>query len=341
MPTLRSSADQWRHFKRDWWGLLRRAWTKAGTDNLGLIAAGTAFYAFSSIAPILAATVLTYGLVADPQTVQDDIRALFATLPREAASLISDQLDTVASGSEGKKGLGLIIALALALYGGTKASSSMMVALNVAFAEREKRGFIHSNLVALGLVVGGIVLMLGGVASGTVTAFLDDLIPGLPGIVHTAIGLVSYVLLTLLAITGASLLFRFGPSRAHVPFSWGTPGAVLATLVWLAASVGFGAYVANFGNYGATYGSLSAIVVLLTWLWLSIYAFLLGAELDDGLAYDQPATPVAGAPSTDAVAPTPDASAARPTTSGAKPGVIAGAALSLLGLGMMVVRLGR
>lgn len=340
MPSLRSPADQWRHFKRDWWALLRRAWTKSGEDNLGLIAAGTAFYAFSSIAPVLAATVLTYGLVAEPQTVQDNIRALFATLPQEAARLISDQLDTVVSGSEGKQGLGLIVALALALYGGTKASSSMMVALNVAFAEKEKRGLIHSNLVALALVAGGIVLMLAGVASSTVTAFLEDLIPGTPAIVRTAIGLSSYVLLTLLAITGASLLFRFGPDRAHVPFSWGTPGAVLATLVWLAASVGFGFYVSNFTDYGATYGSLSAIVVLLTWLWLSVYAFLLGAELDDGLAYDHPAADAPQAPLAEGAA---RASAPRDhaITAGAKPGVIAGAALGLLGIGMLLVRRGR
>jgi len=90
----------------------------------------------------------------------------------------------------------------------------------------------------------------------------------------------TYAALALLVVTGASLLFRFGPYRPRARLRWATPGTVVATAVWLLANVGFSLYVANFGNYGATYGSLSAIIVVLTWLWISVYAFLLGAALD-------------------------------------------------------------
>lgn len=273
----------WRTLLADPLGRLRATWTQAGEDNLSLIGAGAAFYAFSSIAPVLAATVLTYGLVASPDTVRANIEGLFATLPRDAASLIGGQLDLVVSGSGGKKGLGLVIALAIALYGGSKAASSMMTALNVAFARRETRGIVMTTLVALAIVVGGVLLMLAGVASSTVVAFLGSLMPLAPGIVTTALGLLGYLLMAALAVTGASALFRFGPDIGEGTFRWGTPGAVLATLVWLAATAGFGFYAANFGNYGATYGALSSIIVLLTWLWLSMYAFLLGAALDHQL----------------------------------------------------------
>ena len=81
-------------------------------------------------------------------------------------------------------------------------------------------------------------------------------------------------------MTAAAVLFRFGPDHPTPSWRWLSPGAVVATLLWLAGTTAFALYVSNFGDYGATYGSLSAVVVLLTWLWLSAYVFLLGAELN-------------------------------------------------------------
>lgn len=274
----------WRTFQKHWWTILTRTWTGSGDENLALIAAGTAFYAFSSIAPILAATVLIYGLVATPEVVSDNIRGLFSVLPKDAASLIGGQLDLVVNGSKGKKGLGLMIALAIALYGGSKSASSMMTALNVAFEVKERRNFVVVTLTALGIVAGGVVLLLAGIGSGTLLAILTNFITGAPAIVLTGIGIIGYLILALLAFTGAAALYRFGPSVPGARFRWGTPGTVLATIMWVGASLGFGIYAANFANYNATYGSLGAIVVSLTWLWLSAYAFVLGAELDKQIA---------------------------------------------------------
>ena len=275
-----SSADLWRSFRADWWGQLKRAYTASNDDNLGLIAAGAAFYIISSIAPILAVTVLGYGLFADAQTVQEDIRALFAAFPRDVAVLIGQQLDTVVSGSQGKKGLGIILALAIALYGGSKAATSMMTALNVAYEVKDKRSFVTWTLTSFAIVLAGVVLVLTGIAASALAAFIGTLIPWFPAVVLVVIRIATYLALALLVITGASLLFRFGPYRPGARLRWATPGTVVATAVWLLANVGFSLYVANFGNYGATYGSLSAIIVVLTWLWISVYAFLLGAALD-------------------------------------------------------------
>ena len=113
---------------RAWWTALKRTWTEAGKDNISLIAAGTAFYAFAAIVPLLASVVLIYGLVADTATVVANIRGLFAVLPDDAARVIGDQLTTVVGTSEGKKGFGLVIALGIALYGGTKGASSIVTA---------------------------------------------------------------------------------------------------------------------------------------------------------------------------------------------------------------------
>ena len=293
-----SSADLWRSFRRDWWGQMKAAYTASNDDNLGLIAAGAAFYIISSIAPILAVTVFTYGLFADAATVQEDIRALFAALPGDVATLVGQQLDIVTSGSQGRKGLGLIIALVIALYGGSKAATAMMTALNVAYEVKDKRNFIVWTLTSFAIVLGGILLIFLGIAASAVVAFIGTLIPWFPGIVLALIRIATYALLATIVITGASLLFRFGPYRPGARLRWATPGTVTATLVWLLATTGFSLYVANFGNYGATYGSLGAIIVALTWLWLSVYAFLLGAALDVQAYRGRAAESVAATPAT-------------------------------------------
>ncbi|WP_235516698.1 YihY/virulence factor BrkB family protein [Sphingomonas sp. Leaf28] len=279
------ASSPWSMSSRDWWKVLKRTWAEAGDDNIGLIAAGTAFYGFAAIVPLLASVVLIYGLVADTATVVANIRALFNVLPDDAARVIADQLATVVGTSEGKKGFGLVVALGIALYGGTKGASSIVTALNIAYEERETRGFIRLNLLAFAITAGAVVLALVAALSMAAFALLDSLIPGAPDIVLLAIRLVSYTVLACLGVSAAACLYRFGPNRHKAKWAWLTPGSLAATVVWMAATIGFGVYVSRFGNYGATYGSLSAVVILLTWLWLSAYVFLLGAELNSELEH--------------------------------------------------------
>ncbi len=325
-----SNADSpFRMSRSAWWQVLKRSWAQSGEDNISLIAAGIAFYGFTTIVPLLASIVLIYGLVADTSTVVANIRALFGVLPDDAARLIGDQLATVVGTSEGKKGFGLIIALGIALYGGTKGASAIVTGLNIAYEERETRGFIALNVLAFGVTLGAVVLALSAALSTAAFALLDSLIPGAPGIVLTGIRLLSYVVLAMIAMTAAACLYRFGPDRQKAKWAWLTPGSVAATLVWLAATLGFGFYVSRFGNYGATYGSLSAVIVLLTWLWLSAYVFLLGAELNSELEHQTtsdtttgPARPIGqrGAAVADTVV-TGEAEASVPTPAAKRPGL--------------------
>ena len=156
----------------------------------------------------------------------------------------------------------------------------MMTALNVAYEVKDQRNFILWTLTSFAVVLGGILLVFIAIGSGALAAFAGTLVPWFPGAVLVLIRIVTYALLALIVITGASLLFRFGPYRPRARLRWATPGTVTATVLWLLASSAFSIYVSNFGDYGATYGSLSAIIVALTWLWLSVYSFLLGAALD-------------------------------------------------------------
>ena len=304
-------AALWAQPPGGWWPLLKQVWAASGRDNISLIAAGVAFYAFLSIVPLLGAVVLTYGLAADPQTVGKSIAALTDVMPREVARLIGEQLLTVVEASGGKKGFGLILALGLALYGAMKGAGAVITALNVAFEVQETRGIVRQYALALAITAGAVVLMLGAMATIALATWLGTLAPWAPSVVPRLLALASYVVLAGMAIGGATTLYRFGPDREAAHWAWLTPGSVVATLCWLAMTVGFGLYVANFGSYDATYGSLGAIVVMLTWLWLSAYVVLLGAELIAGLERS-----VTGEPKTTGLAepqaPSP-APAARPT----------------------------
>nr|WP_245196995.1 YihY/virulence factor BrkB family protein [Sphingomonas jejuensis] len=263
-----------------WLAILKRTWAETGKDNIGLIAAGIAFYAFAAIVPLLASVVLSYGLFAAPGTVQNDIQAIFSALPEEAATIVTEQLLSVVESSSGKQGLGLLLALVIALYGATKGASAIVTGLNVAYDTAERRGFMKATAINFAIVVGGVLLVIVAMLATALIGFLEGLMPGAPTIVLILLRLVGYLVLAALVVTGASALFYVGPSVDQPRWRWLSPGAIGATILWLVGTSLFGIYVANFGNYGATYGSLSAVIVLLTWLWLSAYVFLLGAELN-------------------------------------------------------------
>jgi len=298
---------------KDWWDVLVRTWKEAGDDNVGLLAAGVAFYAFLSIVPLLAATVLVYGLVAEPETVAEHIRALFGMLPEDAAALIGDQLRSMTESPDAAKGWSLVVAVALAVYGASKGSGAIVTALNIAYEVKESRGFIKSTLLSLLMTVGALVVLVIAAAGISVMGWVEALFPGFPGWAHKAFQILFWAVAVLAVGFGLAAVYRYAPNRPDAPWVWISPGSALATLLWLAGSLGFGFYVSNFGNYNATYGSLGGVVVFLTWLYLSAYIVLMGGELNSELERQQamaaglPARPAAAAAqATEAAAPVAD-----------------------------------
>lgn len=266
--------------KAGWIDIAKRTWKEVGKDNVGIVAAGVAFYFFLALVPLLAAAVLTYGLVALPETVARQATSLTEMLPAQAAGLIGEQLMNVVQTSGGKKGFGLLLAIGIAFWGARNAASAIVTALNIAYEEEEKRGFVQTTLLALAMTLGAI-LMAGfvGLAIGVLAA-IEDLLPNVGGFVHLLFKVLTYALLAGIAAGAAASLYRYGPSREKAQWTWLTPGSIFFAVAWMLLTLGFGIYVNNFGNYGATYGSLSAVVVLLTWLYLSAYVLLFGAELN-------------------------------------------------------------
>ena len=263
-----------------WKDVLIRTARETSKDNAGLIAAGVAFYAFIAIVPTLGAIVLTYGLIADPATVLLNMQSLARFLPGDIATLISDQLIDVVTASSGKKGFGIFIALVIAIFGARNASGAVIKALNIAYEEEEKRGFIKVSLMALGMTTAGVVCGLIGVGVMTAMRFLEGLIPNASGIVVVMLRIGAGLVLLAGAAAAAATLYRYAPCREKARWSWLTPGTALAAVGWLALCLGFGIYISRFANYNATYGSLGAVVALLTFVYLASYIFLFGAELN-------------------------------------------------------------
>jgi membrane protein len=230
--------------------------------------------------PMLGAVVLSYGLVATPETVIKNVQSLTSVMPADAAKLIGEQLANVVTTSDGKKGFGLLLALAIALYGAMKGATALITSLNIAYDEEETRSFVRLNLIALAITAGAVLIAIVAIIAIAAMGSLDTLFPSAPAIVLFAGKVVSYVVMAGVGAAAAATLYRYAPNRDEAKWTWLTPGSVLTTVLWLVVTLGFGFYVANFGSYDATYGSLGAAIVLLTWLYLSAYILLLGAEFN-------------------------------------------------------------
>ena len=281
---------------KGWKQVALRTWKQSTEDNIGLVAAGVAFYGFLALVPLLGATVLTYGLVAAPQTVLENVKSLTGVMPADAAKLVGDQLMSVVKTSDGKKGFGLLLAIAIALFGARNAAGSVVTALNIAYEEKETRGLIKVNLLALAITAAAVVLAIIATVAIAGLGHLQKLFPNLPDIVVTIGKIASFALLLAGAAGAAATLYRYGPNRQLAKWTWITPGSIFAAAGSLLLTLGFGFYASKFGNYGKTYGSLATVVVLLTWMYLSAYVLLFGAELNSELEHQTSKDTTSGAP---------------------------------------------
>jgi membrane protein len=268
-----------------WKDVLVRTWRESSDDNVGIVSAGVAFYGFLALVPLLGAIVLSYGLIAEPKTVIGHVQSFTKVMPADAAKLIGEQLLNVVQQSGGKKGLGILVSLAIALFGARNAAGSIITALNIAYEEKERRGFLMVNLLALGMTAGAVAVALVGLTAVSALAFLEDLLPTASGVLLVLGKALAYVALLLVAAAVAATLYRYGPSREQPKWQWITAGSLFTAILWLLLTLGFGFYVSNFGSYDKTYGSLGAVIVLLTWMYLSSYVLLLGGELNSELEH--------------------------------------------------------
>jgi membrane protein len=258
--------------------VLVRVMRQVKEDDVALLAAGVAFFALLALVPTLVALVSLYGLVADPSDVQTTVEDTLRAAPTEVQDLVSSQLESVIESSPSGLRIGAIVGLVLALWSASSGMKHLMGALTLAYDEVDDRKFLRLRGLALLLTLGAIVLALLALAGMVVPDALDD--SGTTGTVRLVLQIARWPVLGLIVILALSLLYRWAPDRDAARWRWVTPGAVVATVVWVVASIGFSLYTANFGNYNETYGTLGAIVVVMLWLYITAYVVILGAEIN-------------------------------------------------------------
>lgn len=264
---------------RGWLDIARRTYHEVDRDRVRAVAAGVTFYGLLALFPALTAIVSLYGLVADPATISGQVNLMRNFLPAGAAEFLGDQIARISREGEGKLGLALIVSVALAIWSANAGVKAVFDALNVAYGEDEKRGFIKLNLMSLAFTTGILFFVLAAISAiAVIPVVLDYLYLG--DAAEWLIWIGRWPVLIGALILGLSMLYRYGPSRDEAQWSWVSPGAVFASVSWLAGSLLLSWYVANFEDYNKTYGTIGAVVGLLTWMWLSATIVLIGAELN-------------------------------------------------------------
>ena len=268
-----------------WRDVAIRVWNQSWADNIGLVAAGVAFYGFLALVPMLGILVMIYGLVADPEAVVGHVTTLIRFLPADVALLIGQLLLNSVENSEQSGGFGFLVAILIALYAGSNGAGAIMTALNIAYEEKEKRSLARFYGIALTITAASVFLALLSLLAVGAVAALESFVPSASGPTVIVGKLVSYGLMGLSAAAVAATLYRYGPSREDARWQWLTAGSLFTAIVWLGLTIGFGFYVTRLTDYNATYGSIAAIVMLLTWMYLTAYVFLFGAELNAELEH--------------------------------------------------------
>lgn len=262
-----------------WKDIAFRVKDEIAADRVGLIAAGVAFYGLLALFPAITALIAISGLLVEPSQIVDQLESLSGLMPEEVIAIVTKQASAVAGSREGGLGLAAIFGVLIALYSASKGMASLMEGINVAYDEDEERSFVRLKLVTfaltLYLMIGLLIALMATLGLPAVLAVLD--FGALFEFLMTA-GL--WIGLFCLTVFGLSVLYRYAPSRDEPEWKWASPGAVVSCIIWVAASAGFAFYVANFGSYNESFGTLAGVVVLLMWFWISAFIILLGAELN-------------------------------------------------------------
>lgn len=266
------------------WQVLKSVWTRVGEGHFGLIAAGVAFYAMFAVFPGLGAAVALWGLIADPAAITGYLNVAERFLPPDARQLVHDQVIGLINAPKAALGWTTALSLGIALYSSRAGVSALIQGLEVVHRVKPRswlKGVGREFLLTIALIgalfvalltVVVVPILLSFVKLGTFGAWLLQVMP--------------WVAMFLLVLTCLSILYRFGPNveRRRGP-KWITVGVLVAALTWSFVSIGFSMYLANFNNYNAIYGSIGAVIILMVWLYLSVWSVLLGgainAELDE------------------------------------------------------------
>ena len=265
------------------WAWTKRIAIRMSRDNVSLLAAAVTFYVFVAIPSSITAIVSLYGLVFNIGDIQEHIAFMEDLFPTDATKILSDLLATLVSDPASVLGSQLAMGILVAVWSGQSAASSLVSALDAVYEKREARGFFAFQLTALAIALSWIVLAIVAVTLFSVGPwFIDRTL-----LFHLPAAIIRWPILIVLVASGIGALYRYAPAQ-RPEYGWGKWGIALATTLSLGGSALFALYVEYFTSYDVRYGTLGAAVVMLLWLYVMVFAVLLGAELNADLEGETP-----------------------------------------------------
>jgi membrane protein len=269
---------------KGWKDTLMRVKEELKHDRISMVSAAMAYYALFAFVPALTSVVLIYAWVSDPSEIAGHIAKAKQVMPAEIMDTVNVQLQGLASKASSKLGFGAIFSVLLSLYAASKGTKAAIEAMNIIYEEEDQRGFFKLNGLAVGMTLLAAVLAI--LAMGVIVG-----IPAITSLFNfgdtfemlATAG--SWVVLLAIFSFFLSFLYRFGPDRQNAKWKWVSVGAITAAVLWAVVSALFSWYAKEFGNFNKTYGSLAAVIVLMTWFFLSSYVILLGGEINAELEH--------------------------------------------------------
>lgn len=253
-----------------------------GSKNLPTLAAGIAYYSTLALFPLLAASVAIAALIITSDQLDLLIKTAGAYLPADISNVISSQLQSLVSRRTDNI-IAAAIAVALALFGASGASKNLVIGGNVAYGVKESRGWIAQQAWGVFWTAGGILFGLFLVVLLAFNSAISEQLSVSPS-VTSALLYGRWMVLIVIVVFGLSVFYRFGPNRPNMPWQWVDWGALLATLIWIVATLGFFTYVQHFAHYSQSYSFFAGIIALMIWMNLSALIILVGAEFNNQLS---------------------------------------------------------
>ncbi len=279
---------------KGWKDIALRTYRDIGENRIPLVAAGVTFFALLAIFPAIAALVSVYGLMADASTINEQLGSLQGILPQGALDILGDQVKALNEKGDATLGVSLLIGVALSVWSANGGMKHVFDALNLVYDERETRGFVKLNLITLACTAGALAFLILALAAVVVLPIVFETL-GIAGEARWLAWL-RWPALLLAVLAGLAVLYRYGPSRDAPRWHWVTWGSAIAAVLWIGGSLLFSWYVAHFGSYNKTYGSLGAAIGFMTWIWISTIIVLLGAQVNAEMEHQTSEDTTVGTP---------------------------------------------
>lgn len=267
-----------------WRDVVGRVIKEFEDDKVVLLSAGVAFFFFLALIPALAAGISVYALVARPSQIIQQAQQFLAGSPPQISEFLISQMERMSTEAGQALGWSALAGILFALWSASTGTARLIEAVNVAYDERDDRGFLHRRGVALIWTVGLLALAVGGLVVGNLV-FSALRSPDLTPWARVAGTTVFWVGLAVIMALGLAVLYRYAPYRAEPKWRWVSWGSVVAVVLWVGATLAFRLYVSNFGNYNEIYGSLGAVIVFMLWLLITAVIIILGAEINSELEH--------------------------------------------------------